>query len=171
MNCLITVLIDRMQAEAAYTELERQGFAMDKVTMLGRGYKSADEYGLVDPNNDVIKQSQMMATWIIPFGFLGGIAFSLATGLNTFSWAGEYGNHAVGGLLGAIGGAMGSIAVGGSMGRLFNSKDAIPYRSQLAAGNYIVVVEGSALVIQKATKILRTFSPENMQNYTDPYSA
>ncbi len=171
MNCLITVLIDRIQAEAAYTELERQGFAMDKVTMLGRGYKSADEFGLIDPNNDAIKQSKLMASWIVPFGFLGGIAFSLATGLQTFAWAGEIGNHVVGGVLGAIGGTMGSIAVGGSMGRLFGRKDALPYRSLLEMGNYIVVVEGSALVIQQATKILRTFNPENIQNYTDPYSA
>ena len=169
MNCLITVLIDRMQAEAAYTELEKQGFTMSKVTILGRGYKSADEFGLVDPNNDAIRQSKLMATWIVPFGLIGGIGFSLATGLQTFAWAGEIGNHLVGGLLGAIGGAMGSVFVGGSTGAIFGRKESLPYRSLLDTGNYIVVVEGSALVIQQATKIMRSFNPENIQNFTDPY--
>jgi hypothetical protein len=100
MNYLVTVLFDRIQAEAAYTELEKQGLAMDKVTILGKGYQSADEFGLIDPNDMAIRQSKSMAIWLIPFGFLGGIAFSLSTGLHTFAWAGEAGNHIVGGLLG-----------------------------------------------------------------------
>jgi hypothetical protein len=48
------------------------------------------------------------------------------------------------------------------------SGDALPYRNRLNAGKYIVVVKGSALVVQKATKILRGFNPENIQNYTNP---
>ena len=168
MNYLVTVLFDRIQAEAAYTELEKEGVAMDKVTILGKGYQSADEFGLIDPNDMAIRQSKSMAIWLIPFGFLGGIAFSLSTGLHTFAWAGEAGNHIVGGLLGSIGGAMGSVFVGGGTGAMLGSGDALPYRNRLNAGKYIVVVKGSALVVQKATKILRGFNPENIQNYTNP---
>ena len=57
-----------------------------------------------------------MATWLIPFGFIGGVAFSLSTNLHTFSWAGEIGDRVIGGLLGAIGGAMGSVFIGGGGG-------------------------------------------------------
>jgi hypothetical protein len=168
MNYLVTVLIDRIQAEEAYTMLEKQGLPMEKVTILGKGYQSADEFGLIDPNDMAIRQSKGMAIWLIPFGFLGGIAFSLATGLQTFAWAGEAGNHIVGGLLGSIGGAMGSVFVGGGTGALLGSGDALPYRNRLNAGKYIVVVQGSALTIQQATKTMRGFNPESMQNYTDP---
>jgi hypothetical protein len=58
--------------------------------------------------------------------------------------------------------------VGGGTGAMLGSGDALPYRNRLNAGKYIVVVKGSALVVQKATKILRGFNPENIQNYTNP---
>jgi len=86
------------------------------VTILGRGYKSADEFGLIDPFQQAKKRATLMAFWLIPFGFAGGYLFNLITGLHTFDWAGEPGNHIVGGIAGAIGGAMGSIFVGGGVG-------------------------------------------------------
>ena len=112
MNYVVAVLPDRIQAEGAYLALEAEGI---KSTILGRGYKTADEFGLVDPKEQAKKQAKLMSYWLIPFGFFAGCAFSLATGLNTFAWAGEIGNHIVGGLLGAGGGAMGSVFVGGGV--------------------------------------------------------
>jgi len=49
MSYLIAVLVDRIQAEAAYTALEKAGIATEKLSILGRGYKSADEFGFIDP--------------------------------------------------------------------------------------------------------------------------
>jgi hypothetical protein len=169
MNYLVAVLTDRIQAELAYTELESNGLPMDKISILGRGYKTADEYGLIDPNEQARKQMKLMATWIIPFGFVGGIGFSILSGLQTFAWAGEIGNHFIGGVLGAIGGAMGSIFIGGGSGIAFGSGNALPYRNRLNAGKYLIVVEGSATMMQKATKIIRNFNPEDIESYIDPY--
>ncbi|MFB2896278.1 hypothetical protein ACE1CI_25490 [Aerosakkonemataceae cyanobacterium BLCC-F50] len=167
MNYLVAVLSDRIQAEAAYSALEKEGFAMDKVTILGRGYKSADEFGLIDPNEQAIKQAKFMAFWLIPFGFVAGTTFSVITGLNTFAWAGEIGNHLIGGVLGAISGAMGSIFAGGGTGLIFGGGDALPYRNRLNAGKYLIVVKGSETLTRRATNILRQFEPENMQGYVD----
>jgi hypothetical protein len=169
MNYLIAVLVDRMEAEAAYTALEAKGLAMDRIAILGKGYQSADEYGFIDPNERGIRQAKLMAAWLIPFGFIGGSAFSLLTGLNTFAWAGEIGNHLVGGLLGAIGGTMGSIFIGGGSGIVFGSGDALSYRNRLNAGQYLIVVQGSEILLQQAANVLRTCNPENMQSYIDPY--
>lgn len=168
MNYLVAVLSDRIQAEAAYSSLEKEGFAMDKVTILGRGYKSADEFGLIDPNEQAMKQAKFMAVWLVPFGFIAGAAFSLVTQLNTFAWAGEIGNHLIGGVLGAIGGAMGSIFAGGGTGLLFGGGDALPYRNRLNAGKYLIVVKGSETLTRRATNILRQFEPENIQGYAEP---
>ena len=115
-NYLVTVLADRIQAESAYTLLEKQGLPLSKVTILGRGYKSIDEFGLIDPNEVAQKQAKLMATWLVPFGFVGGAGFSILTNLHTFAWAGEIGDHIIGGLLGSIGGAMGSVFIGGGGG-------------------------------------------------------
>lgn len=165
---LIAVLGDRIQAEAAYSALEKEGLPMESVDILGRGYKSADEYCLIDPNEQAGKLAKLMSSWLIPFGFGAGYVFSLITGLNTFAWAGEIGNHLIGGLLGAISGAMGSFFVGGGVGLIVGGGDALPYRNRLNAGKYLIVVKGSELLTKKATPILRQFSPENIQGYSDP---
>ncbi len=104
MNYLIAVLADRIEAEEAAVALEKAGIPQSQVTILGRGYKSADEFGLIDPFQQAKKRATLMAFWLIPFGFAGGYLFNLITGLHTFDWAGEPGNHIVGGIAGAIGG-------------------------------------------------------------------
>ncbi|MBC6477059.1 MAG: hypothetical protein GDA56_04005 [Hormoscilla sp. GM7CHS1pb] len=167
MNYLIAVLSDRLQAEAAYSALEKEGFPLSQVTILGRGYKSADEFGLIDPNLQAQKQARLMSYWLVPFGFFAGATFSLITGLNTFAWAGELGNHVIGGLLGAGSGALGAAVVGGGVGLITGSGDALPYRDRLNAGKYLIVVQGAASVTRKATSILRQFELENIQDYVD----
>jgi hypothetical protein len=167
MNYLIAVLSDRIKAEAAYTALEKAGFSTAKLSILGKGYKTADEFGFIDPNQKAKKRAIQMAYWLIPFGFAGGYVFNLITGLDTFDWAGEPGNHILGGIAGAIGGAMGSIFVGGGVGLSTESGDALPYRNRLNAGNYLVIVKDSQQIDKKATDILREFDPENIQGYQE----
>ena len=166
MEYLIAVLSDRIQAEAAYTALEKEGLPKSQISILGKGYKNADEFGLINPTVQAKKQALFMAIWLVPFGFFGGFVFSLQTGLDTFAWAGEIGNHVVGGFLGAIGGAMGSIFIGGGVALSSGSGDALPYRNRLDAGKYLIVVKGSNNLKNKATKILKQFEPENIQGYS-----
>lgn len=167
-NYLVAVLADRIQAESAYTMLEQQGLPLAKFNIFGQGYKTADELGAIDPNETAQKQAKLMASWLIPFGFIAGVGFSLATNLHTFAWAGEIGDRVIGGLLGAIGGAMGSVFVGGSK-IVFSRSEALPYRNRINAGKYLIVVEGSQLLLQQATVILRKFDPEKIESYIDMY--
>jgi hypothetical protein len=170
MNYVIAVVIDRLQAEAAYAALEKQGLPMDKTFIVGSGFQGVEELGTIDTKNTAKKQAKLMSSWLIPFGFLGGIAFSVATRLNTFSWAGDIGNHLVGGLLGAIGGAMGGFFIGGGTSLAFQGSDDKSYTEQVKAGKYLVVVRGSQLSIQQATRILRALKPDNLESYLDPYT-
>ena len=171
MNYLVAVLPDRIQAEAAYLALEKEGIPTDKVSILGRGYKSADEYGLIDPIQQARQRMKLMAFWLLPFGFIAGFSFSLLSGLDTFAWAGEIGNHIIGGLLGSVAAGMGSFVAGGGVDLGFGSGDALPYRDRLSAGKYLVVVKGSNNLTNQATPILRQFAPEKLQSYVDPNSA
>jgi hypothetical protein len=143
---------------------------MDKVSILGKGYKTADEFGFIDSNSEVKKQARRLAYWTIPFGFVAGYAFNLQTGLEIFEWAGSLGNHIIGGVFGAIAGAMGSVFAGGGTGLIFGSGDALPYRNRLNEGKYLIVVKGSESLTKQATKILRQFEPENIQGYIDQAS-
>lgn len=167
MNYLVAVLSDRILAESANLALEKEGI---KNTILGKGYKTADEFGLIDPKDQAKNQARLMSYWLVPFGFFAGFTFSLITGLNTFAWAGEIGNHIIGGLLGAGSGAMGAVFVGGGVGLLVGSGDALPYRNRLDAGKYLIVVQGSETLTRQATRILRQFDPENIQGYADTSS-
>ncbi|NJO41053.1 MAG: hypothetical protein HC769_10585 [Cyanobacteria bacterium CRU_2_1] len=167
-NYVIAVLPDRIQAEAAYSELEKAGLPMEQVSILGKGYKSADEFGFIDPKQQARKQARLMSFWLVPFGFIAGVAFNLSTQYQLIPSAGVLGNQIIGGVLGAIGGAMGSIFVGGGVGLAAGSGDALPYRNRLDQGKYLIVVKGAPNLTNKATRILRTFNPETIQGYTDP---
>ena len=164
MNYLVAVLEDRIQAESAYSALEKKDIPMDNVAILGKGYQSADEYGLIDPAEEAWKQIQRMAFWLIPFGFGAGFIFNSITGITIFQIS-PLGNHIVGGILGALSGAMGAFFVGGGAGIAFGAGDAVSYRNRLNAGKYLVVVRGPEKLIRQATEILRPFRPENIQGY------
>ena len=58
-----------------------------------------------------------MARWLMPFGFIAGIAFSKMTNLSTFSFIGlnNIGESLIGGLLGMGSGYLGSIFASASI--------------------------------------------------------
>lgn len=167
MNYLVAVLADRAQAEAAYNALEREGLPQNQVDILGRGYKSADEYGLIDPNQQATKGAKRLVNWLIPFGFAAGYSFNVLTGIEILPTLSPIGNHILGGLFGAGAGAMGAYFVGGGVGLASGSGDALTYRNRLNAGKYLIVVKGSADITLQATGILRQFEPENLQGYAE----
>lgn len=168
MNYLIAVLPDRIKAEEAYTALEKAGFPQQQLSILGKGYRTADEFGLADPVEQGKQRALQMAIWLVPFGFASGYLFDQITGLDTFAWAGTPGNHIIGGLAGAIGGAMGSVFVGGGVGLTLGSGgEALPYRNRLKAGKYLVVVKELTHKKQEAEAILKRFTPESIQAYGD----
>ncbi|NER82709.1 MAG: hypothetical protein F6K42_24755 [Leptolyngbya sp. SIO1D8] len=170
MNYLVAVLSDRIKAEEAYFALEAAKFSMKEIAILGQGYKSAEEYGLIDPADQAWKQMRLMMFWLIPFGFIAGFGFNTITGLETFPWAGVLGNQILGGLLGAGSGALGAFFVGGGVGVAFGSGDALSYRNRLNAGKYLLVVRGSDKEIRLAAPILQRLRPENIQGYQAPSS-
>ena len=166
MNYLIAVLPDRFKAEEAYTALEKAGIPLSKMTIAGKGYKTADEVGLYDSKQQARKKAIFMAYWLVPFGFVGGYIFNLITGLHNLDWAGDPGNHIVGGILGAIGGAMGSIFIGGGAGwATSTADDTDPFREYLNADKYLVLIDNIGGFGDRAMPILRNLSVDLLQNY------
>lgn len=168
MNYIIAVFSDRIQAEAAYTALESENLPMNQVVILGAGYKTAEEFGFLDPSQKAQKRAWLMAFWLVPFGFIGGVAFNLSTQFNLIESIGRLGNEILGGLFGAIAGAMGSFFVGGSIGLTNSNSEGLPYSEYLSKGKYLVVVSGAPNVTNQATRILKQRKPENVQSYIDP---
>ena len=171
MNYLVAVLPNRIEAEAAYTALEKEGLPTQQIDILGQGYKSADEFGLIDPNQQARKGASRLLYWVVPFGFIAGYAFNFLTGIEIFPALGGVGKHIIGGILGAASGALGAFFVGGGVGLAVGSGDALSYRNRLNAGKYLVVVRGSEELTRQATRVLRSFEPENLQGYAEPIGA
>jgi len=157
-----------MEVEAAYTALEKEQLPMSQITILGRGYKSADEFGLINPDQQAQKWSRRLAKQLIPFGFAAGFVFDAITQLNVLTWSNDLVNHFVGGLLGAGAGALGALFSGGGFGWTTASGDAIAYRNRLNNGKYLIITKGPEVLIRQATQILRQFELENIQGYTEP---
>ncbi|TVP63955.1 MAG: hypothetical protein EA342_17335 [Leptolyngbya sp. LCM1.Bin17] len=161
---LIAVLDNRIKAEAAYLTLQQSSLPIDQLDILGRGYKNADEFGLVNPNHEARKQVNQLANWVVIFGFGAGYLFNVLTGIEIISWLGAIGNHALGGLFGAAAAAFGAY-VTGTLSGWTSSGDALAYRNRLTAGKYILIAQGPDRFIQEATQVLRRYEPENLQGY------
>ncbi len=168
MNYLVTVLADKQQAQEAYSVLSQDGIPTEKITILGEGYQSADDFGLIDPNQQASKRAKKLAYMLVPFGFVAGYAFNVLTGIQLFSFTNSITEHIIGGVLGAASGLLGAVFVGGGVGLTVGSGDALTYRNRLNAGQYIIITEGTDSVIRQATKLLRQFEPEFIQGYTEP---
>lgn len=164
MNYLIAVLSDRIQAEEAYTILEKGGISLNQLSIVGKGYKNVSDFTFLDRSAQGRKNAIRMAYWLIPFGFFGGFTFDAITTIDTFGWAGVPFNHIIGGILGAIGGAMGSFFVGGS-GFLENSGDTIPFLNRVKAGKYLLIIQGDESMVNKGKTMLRGCKFESMETY------
>lgn len=170
MNYLVAVLSDKDTVEKAYSALEQKNLSLENVVILGEGYESADDFGLINPNQRALKRSRKLAYWLIPFGFVAGYAFNLLTGIDIIG-TNNIINHIIGGILGGASGALGALLVGGAVGWTVGSGDALPYRNRLNAGKYLIIAKGEEQPIRQATAVLRPFEPENIQGYREPANA
>ncbi|MFP4300026.1 MAG: hypothetical protein ACLFT0_19615 [Spirulinaceae cyanobacterium] len=171
MNYLIAVLSDRLKAEEAYSSLAKNNLPVEELTILGEGYQSADDFGLIQPNEAAEKRSRRLSYWLVPFGFAAGYLFNVLTQIQIIAGTNPIFNHLLGGIFGAVAGALGALLVGGAVGWTIGSGDALAYRNRLNAGKYLIVAQGTDAVIEQATGILRQFNPENIQGYTAPTEA
>jgi hypothetical protein len=167
-NYLIAVLPDRIEAESAYLGLKDANLPIEQLDILGKGYKGADEFGLIDPSQEAQKQTNLLANGVVPFGFVAGFLFNVLTGIQLISWIGPIGNHILGGIFAAAAAALGAFLTGTLTGWTTSSGDALAYRNRLNAGKYLIIVTGTDSFIQDAVKLLRQYKLENLQGYVSP---
>lgn len=166
-NYLVAVLPNRIEAESAYLGLKDANLPIDHLDILGRGYKTADEFGLINPNKAAQQQTDQLANWVVPFGFVAGYLFNVLTGIELISWIGAFGNHVLGGVFAATAAALGTFLTGTLTGWTTGSGDAIAYRNRLNAGKYLIIATGTDTFMREATGLLRQYNLENIQGYVE----
>jgi hypothetical protein len=165
MNCLIAVLPSRKAIDAAYTALKKANLPLDGITRVGSGLTAAEEVELLNPKLKARRVRKLMALWLLPFGFLGGLTFSFMTNLDTFAWAGPVGSRIVAGLAGSVSGLMGSFVISTNLANSSSNGDLLPFLNRLDEGKFLLLVEGDNRLAEQAAAVLRPLRPESIQFY------
>ena len=162
-NIAVAIYPNHQGAEAAIRELQRAGFDMKCLSIVGKDYHT-QEYvtGYYTTGDRMWSWGKLGAFWGGLWGILFGSAFFLIPGIGPVLMAGPLVAALVSCLEGAavVGGvsALGAALV--SLGAPTNS--AIKYETELAAGKFVLIAHGSAAEIAHAKSLLQSTSHEGL---------
>ena len=105
-------------------------------------YKRIEDIRVLNPKLDRKLRQKDMSRWLMPFGFIAGIAFSYMTNLSTFSSLGlnSTGESLIGGVLGMGSGYLGSIVSSASI-NLDRNKELRSIINFNKEGKWLVLLE------------------------------
>ncbi len=153
-------------AEAAVKALERAGFDMKKLSIVGRDYHT-DEHvvGYYNAGDRVKVWGKTGLFWGGMWGILFGSAFFWVPGVGPLLVAGPLVGWIVGALESAIAVA-GVSAIGAGLYSLGISKDSIlRYDTALKIGTYVLIATGSAEDAAHARGILSETKPDSLDHH------
>jgi len=111
-----------------------------RLVAIGKGETDMTEVVELNPALTRRLRQRGMARWLLPFGFFAGLTFTFITDLDTFAFAGSWGSHLIGGILGLGSGWLGSFAAAASV--TSEADDRIrALRNRLEEGNWLLLVE------------------------------
>jgi len=152
-NHAIAVFDTHEQAENAIKEIQRAGFDVKRLSIIGKGYETEDQViGYYNAGDRMKHWGKFGAFWGALWGLLAGVAFLVIPGVGPILIAGPI----VAALEGAV--AIGGLSVIGaglySLGIPKNT--VIRYESALKADKFLVAVHGTSEEVERARDILST---------------
>jgi len=155
-NIAVGIYPTHVEAEDAIRELEKSGFDMKKLSIVGKDYHS-DEHvvGYYTTGDRMMAWGKLGAFWGALWGLLFGSAFFLIPGVGPTLMAGPLVTAIVSGLENAavVGGASALVAALISIG--VPKSSAIEYETELVAGKFVLIVHGTQEETAKAKTLLR----------------
>jgi hypothetical protein len=154
-NSVVAIYPSHTAAEAAVKELQRSGFDMKKLSIVGRDFHT-DEHvvGYYTTGERMASWGTTGAFWGWIWGLLFGGAFFMIPGIGPLMIAGPI----VGWLVAALEGAVvvgGLSAVGAGLYSLGIPKDSVlKYETALKTDKYVLIVHGTLAEISSAKSIL-----------------
>jgi len=165
-NSVVATFKSHVEAETAVKELQRSGFNMQQLSIVGRDYHT-DEHviGYYNAGDRMKAWGKTGAFWGGIWGLLFGSAFFLIPGVGPLLVAGPLVGWIVGGLEGAV--IVGGLsALGAGLYSLGIPQDSIlQYETDLKSGKYIVIAHGSAEETAHAREIISSVHPEALQEH------
>lgn len=145
------------EAEEAIKKLEKAGFDMKKLSILGKGFHSEEHaVGYYNIGDRVKFWGKQGVFWGGLWGLLFGSAFFWIPGIGPLVVAGPLVAIIVGGLEGAaFGGGLG--VAGAALYSIGIPKDSIiDYETAVKADKFLLIVQGSKDEVERAADILAT---------------
>lgn len=154
-HAIVAAFDTHQQAESAIKELERSGFDMRKLSIVGKGYHSEEHpVGFYTRGDRMLSWGGVGAFWGGLWGLLVGAAFFWIPGFGPIAVAGPFVHMLVTGLegaavvggLGVVGAALASMGV--------PRKSIVKYEKQLKANKYLLIAHGGTEEVETARRVL-----------------
>jgi len=154
-NLTVAICESHASAEEAVKELQKSGFDMKKLSIVGKDYHTEEDVvGYYNTGDRMKKWGKLGALWGGFWGILFGSAFFIIPGIGPIMVGGPLVASIVGGLEGAV--AVGGLsAFGAGLFSIGIPKDSIlNYESAIKSDKYLVIVHGSHEDMDKARATL-----------------
>jgi uncharacterized membrane protein len=159
-NSVVAIYATHSQAEEAVKELQKSGFDMKKMSIVGKDYHT-DEHvvGYYNTGDRMKYWGKMGAFWGGIWGMFFGAAFFLIPGIGPVLVAGPLVAWIVAALEGAV--VVGGLsALGAGLYSIGIPKDSIvKYETALKSDQFLLLAHGTASEVAKARDILQTTHP------------
>jgi hypothetical protein len=152
---VVGIVNSHAEAEEVIKELQRSGFPMKRLSVIGKGYHSEEHpTGFYTAGDRIRTWGGVGAFWGAVWGVLVGAAFFWVPGIGPLAAAGPFVQMFVGGLEGAVL-AGGAGALGGALVSMGVPRGSIvKYESSLRADHYLIIAHGTPEQVEAARAIL-----------------
>jgi hypothetical protein len=156
-NAVVAIYHTHTDAEAAVKELQKAGYDMTKLSIVGKDYHTEEHVTGYYTTGDRMKYwGKLGAFWGGVWGLLFGAAFFAIPGLGPILAAGPVVAWIVGALEGAV--VVGGLdALAAALYSIGIPKDSVlKYETALKSAKFLLIAHGSPAEATKAQQILRT---------------
>jgi uncharacterized membrane protein len=166
-DLVVAVYANHETAEGAVQELQRTGFDLKKLSIVGKDYHTEEHVvGYYNAGDRMKYWGKLGAFWGGIWGILFGAAFFAVPGVGPVLVAGPLVAWIVGALEGAavVGGLS---AIGAGLYSVGFPKDSVVrYEVDLKASNFLLIAHGTAEEIARAREIISRTAPQTVDIHT-----
>lgn len=166
LNTVVALFNLHTQAEQAVKELQKAGFDMQQLSIVGRDYHTEEHVvGYYNAGDRIKYWGKMGVFWGGIWGVLFGSAFFWIPGVGPLLVAGPLVSAIVGGLEGAtiVGGVNALSAALFSIGIPKNS--ILAYESAIRAGKFVLIAHGTPEDVARAKEILKNAEADAIDDH------
>jgi uncharacterized membrane protein len=167
MNSVVAIYESHTQADEAVKKLQRSGFDMKQMSIVGKDYHTDERVvGYYNAGDRMKYWGKLGAFWGGLWGMLFGAAFFAIPGIGPVLVAGPLVAWIIGALEGAV--VVGGLsALGAGLYSIGIPKNSVvEYEAALKSDKFLLLAHGTAEEVAKARDILRTTHPMEVTVHT-----